>query len=222
MIYALHGFLGSSQDWRGVLPHPNQTPSYFTDSFFEKLQISAFIEDIQKISGRKIFVGYSLGGRIGLQILEAQPEIFDHYVFVSTHPGLQDEQEKVQRRLSDQQWIDKLKTLPWDQFIHLWNQQAIFTDSSFRSLESSLFKQERLITALSQYSLGNQKDYRDVIYKNQNKITWVVGEKDPKFLNLVVELEQKKILLNVKRIFSGHRVLIDKPTDLRQLVESLL
>lgn len=242
-IYALHGFLGSAQDWTTTfegLPYSVTAPNYFSDEAFAKFNLDAFIVNIQqslntpisnstqknsatrKIDEARVFIGYSLGGRIGLQILEKAPQLFDHYVFISTHSGLKSAQDKEQRLASDQKWIDRLQNSPWSDFISLWNQQDVLKNSSSAFLPESAYKKDRLIKALSDFSLGHQKDYSELIQKHQNKITWITGAQDQKFSNLADELKQKKILLHDKRIFSGHRILLDHPKDLQaQLVPVL-
>ncbi|MBC7457408.1 MAG: alpha/beta fold hydrolase, partial [Bdellovibrionaceae bacterium] len=106
-IYALHGFLGEYSDWmdifKSIAADDHVTcPSYFSDEIFSPLILDSFIQDIENrgklsLGRRKIFVGYSLGGRIGLRLLEAQPDLFDHYIFISTHHGLSHEADKESR-----------------------------------------------------------------------------------------------------------------------------
>lgn len=231
-IYALHGFLGESSDWVNVLKSVAQDdhvacPSYFSDEIFSQLMLDSFIEDIQNhiersFSHRKVFVGYSLGGRIGLRLLEARPDLFDHYVFISTHSGLSSQMDKESRMISDQKWIDTLLKSPWEDFLAQWNTQAVLKDSLIVPRPKASFKQDRLVAALLDYSLGKQKDYSALLSQYQDKITWVVGDQDSKFLNLAEDLKQKKILLDYKRISSGHRVLFDNPEGLSSILETIL
>ncbi len=222
MIYALHGFLGEGKDWSALAVDQMITPSYFSDPQFTSLSLENFVTDIKSYPQRsKMFVGYSLGGRIGLQILEAQPDLFEHYVFISTHPGLKDEAERKSRLQNDQQWIEKLEKLSWDDFLTAWNQQTVLAASMTAPKSSELFFKDRLIMALSARSLGQQADYSSLIQRYQDRITWVVGAQDEKFLKIAEDLQQKKILLETKRILAGHRILLDNPTDLKTLLQQV-
>jgi 2-succinyl-6-hydroxy-2,4-cyclohexadiene-1-carboxylate synthase len=230
-IYALHGFLGESSDWLQVFKRADQDhiacPSYFSDEVFSHLVLDSFVLDIENhielgSSDQNVFVGYSLGGRIGLKLLEARPDLFDHYVFISTHPGLNDETDREARVKSDQKWIDTLLDAPWESFLAQWNAQGVLKDSAGISRSEVAYKKDRLVTALLDYSLGNQKDYSTLICENQDRITWVVGDQDDKFLNLAQDLKQKKILLDYKRISSGHRIIFDNPKELSKIMESVL
>jgi len=231
-IYALHGFLGEASDWMDVFKSVAQDdhvacPSYFSDEIFSHLILDSFIQDIENhielsFSHTRIFVGYSLGGRIGLRLLEARPDLFDHYVFVSTHSGLSSEVDKESRLVSDQKWIDQLQQGSWDDFMAQWNNQDVLKNSQVAPRPESAYKKDRLTTALLDYSLGKQKDYSSLLAQHQDRITWVVGDKDTKFLNLAEDLKQKKILLDYKRISSGHRILFDNPEGLSKIMESVL
>lgn len=231
-IYALHGFLGESSDWMDVFKSVAQDdhvacPSYFSDEIFSHLILDSFIQDIENhielsFSHTKIFVGYSLGGRIGLRLLEARPDLFDHYIFISTHPGLSSQADKQSRVTSDQKWIDTLLESSWDEFMKKWNAQDVLKNSTEALRPEAAYKKDRLVAALLDYSLGKQKDYSDLLSQHQDRVTWVVGDQDAKFLNLAENLKQKKILLDYKRILSGHRVLFDNPKELSNVIETIL
>ena len=232
LIYALHGFLGEGSDWDDTFKNLNQIhqiicPSYFSTERFYDLDLKYFIQNIedqiQKNPGlKKIFVGYSLGGRIGLRLLEVHPNLFDHYVFISTHPGLVSESEKENRKQHDQNWIDTLQNESWPSFLSRWNAQDVLKDSESKIRIEKAYSKERLVFALSDYSLGQQKDYSDLIRQNQNRLTWIVGDQDLKFIQLAENLKQKKILLDYKRISSVHRILLDNPKELSVVIQGLL
>ncbi len=231
-IYALHGFLGQGSDWTEVFSHSIFkkdriiAPSFFSDKKYQPLSIHSFIQDVrdhqQSVSNvKKIFIGYSLGGRIGLQMLDQQPDLFDEYIFVSTHPGLKSALEKTERIKTDEAWAEQLQQLNWDDFLKKWNTQEVLSNSLSLNRNLLDFQIQSLRQALRDFSLGAQKDYSDIIAKHQEKIHWVVGTEDKKFLSLTDTLEQKKILLNIKRIFSGHRILLDSPKELQEILLAL-
>jgi 2-succinyl-6-hydroxy-2,4-cyclohexadiene-1-carboxylate synthase len=223
-IYALHGFLGQGTDWTQSFSNwdsCNQIvcPSYFSDPGFTDLSVNQFYKNmndsiVEKFK-RKVFVGYSLGGRIGLQLLDLHPEAFDHYVFISVHSGFSDEAQKAVRLKSDQTWIDYIQHKSWLEFEGAWNQQEVLKGTKTVPRLEGNYDKKRLAMSLSAHSLGRQKDYSGLIQKYQHKISWIIGDQDTKFLNLAEELKQKKILLDYKRISSGHRILFDNPVDLQ-------
>ena len=238
LVFALHGFLGQGSDWKQVKKEcanvqgtsANQldwiTPNLFEtesdgilsyDQFCESL-IKTYQAQLEK-SSHRIFIGYSLGGRLGLHLLKHHAQNFDHFIFVSTHPGLASESEKELRKASDTNLSQQITEGNWDQFLQRWNGQPVLAGEfgNPNRLQKD-FNLAALRASLQIWSLGEQQDLRELIQNHQQKITWVVGQKDSKFLNLAEELLQKKILLNVSRIFSGHRVLFENPKELASVL----
>ncbi len=235
LIFAIHGFLGQSSDWNKTkeelvsLTSPSEhhwiTPDLFSlaalpiedfEDFVCKL-IEFYRSEISPHS-KKIFLGYSLGGRLGLYIMKMYPQLFDHFFFISTNSGLRATDEKLARLQHDKSWQQKLSSLPWNDFLTAWNSQAIFAgESPVLARKKSDFDVEKLKLSLIKWSLGRQDDLSLVMQQNQSKISWVVGSKDIKFVKLAENLKQKKILLDYNRIFSGHRILNDNPKSIAQL-----
>lgn len=239
LIFALHGFLGAGSDWESVesaLKNLNLDCIWIKPNmFFENSQdiqafdiyvdklMKQFHSDLKSNCKKKIFVGYSLGGRIGMHLLKNYSEIFDHFVFVSSNPGLTDENEKVIRLQSDLAWADKLLKLDWDLFLKEWNAQPVFSGQlNEPPRQEAQYDKCKLSQSLDSWSLARQSDMRNLIQAKQNKITWIVGSLDHKFLNLAEDLKQKKILLSYNKIFSSHRILFNKPNELALLIQNLL
>jgi 2-succinyl-6-hydroxy-2,4-cyclohexadiene-1-carboxylate synthase len=149
-IVFLHGFLGSPSDWEPItkllsapciclnLPGHNHTPF-----------IPNFTIDIPRFH----LVGYSMGGRLALQIPKSQ---ILSLTLISTHPGLKTPAEKSARLLHDQKIANDLLTLPIDTFLSQWYSNPIF--SSFRPDFSSRRNHNKadLAKTLLHYSLGHQ------------------------------------------------------------------
>lgn len=158
-------------------------------------------------------------GRIGLHFLKNNPNLFDQFIFISTHPGLTHQEEKKQRKGNDLIWADKIQNLDWQQFLTEWNQQPVFNNDVIEPKRNQAeYSIESLSAAFTNLSLSQQEDFQELIQLYQNKITWIVGSQDSKFLNLAEDMKQKKILLDYKRIFSGHRILFENPIELAKLL----
>lgn len=213
VIHAIHGFLGQSSDWN---PLQALLPEYKFDC--ENLFAPEPLLLGSSPSDKKIFLGYSLGGRLGLDLL-AQAAPYDHFVFLSTHPGLPDDHltERIERLASDQKWADRIANENWESFLKDWNQQAVFAGSANepeRKLED--FDLQKLIDKMLLHSLAKQPDYRKLIQKNSNRITWVVGERDLKYCSLAESLE-----INFERVLSGHRIHLENPGAVAELIRKI-
>lgn len=237
-ILALHGFLGSAADWQAVEEALNEKiasdyvwikPDLFSPSSeiteqdlqsFETLseKLLTLIPDDEK----PIFVGYSLGARVGLHLLEKAADRFKAFIFLSAHPGLVTDQEKQQRKAHDLAWSEKLQHLSWDEFLKQWTMQPVFAGDHAINRNESDFSLPKLICGLTSVSLSQQQNKNILLARHQNKIIWAVGDKDIKFCALAEELKQKKILSNYERIFdSGHRILFDQPSKVADLIFSI-
>ena len=229
LIYAVHGFMGQSADWDQVKINLPTNFLFQPIDLFKKS--SPKIEPFENYSinpsaaERKIFVGYSLGGRFGLHLLAKHPEVFDHYVFLSTNPGM-DDQDEAQRRSRyevDELWSQQISEDNWFNFCQRWNAQSVFDRSvqpePVRKLQD--FDLNKLKESLTVWSLAKQNNMNNVIQMNQSKITWVVGSEDSKYCKIAEDLKQKKILLDYKRIFSGHRILFDNSKAVAELLLNL-
>ncbi len=222
LIYALHGFLGCAADWDALKTRLSEFEFFADELFSEKAELGA--DSIALNPGKKIFLGYSLGGRLGLRILEKSPEFFDHYVFLSTHPGLPDDNlvAREARKLSDQRWAEKITSDNWNSFLKEWNSQAVFTGSNQepqRNLQN--YDLTKLRKSLLNWSLSSQADYSGLIKKNRHKITWVVGDRDSKFCEIATDLKNKEILSGYERISSGHRIWLDQPDAVADIIKKL-
>lgn len=225
LVYALHGFLGQDTDWNLVSQKLTAAHDFIAPNFFKSGFAGFDCNQVNSFEGLKIFIGYSLGGRLGLKILSEQKVFFDHYIFASTNPGfsLLETKERLQRAVADQAWAQKINPDNWPTFVNEWNSQEIFNNSTNESHRNlSDYDLDLLKQALVQDSLSQQPDYRELIKQHQEKITWVVGLNDIKFLNLAHDLLTKKSLHKIIKIDSGHRILNDNPSALAGVIQNLM
>lgn len=224
IVGALHGFLGQGSDWDHVKHHAADfkwhTPSLFAPGAHD----DGSFKCLGSFTEKKIFVGYSLGGRIGLSILKNQPQLFDHFIFVSVNPGFKEEDTKsrIERINSDADWANKISTTNWDAFLKEWNSQSVFKNSTgsepVRRAED--YNLQLLQNGLKKWSLGQQPDYSDLIRENKAHITWVVGSNDEKFVAMSEDLKKKNSIDSYVKIESGHRIPFDSPKKLADIIKS--
>lgn len=243
-ILAIHGFLGSAHDWKALENHLQKINSlschWIKPDLFHPLSdihqkdLQSFDRITQRIlqllqaetqadHKKPVFVGYSLGARLGLQLLKHYSKHFKAFVFISAHPGLLSEEDKISRQKSDLLWNDKLQKDQWSDFIHQWVSQPVFAADQALQRPESQFDRDKLAYALTSLSLSQQENFESLILQHQSKITWVVGEQDTKFLNVAFDLQQKKILSHFERIpQAGHRVIFDQPEILAGILAKVL
>lgn len=201
-LHALHGFLGKPDDW-AAFPLGCQVSTY---NLFQDFPVAPFshwaaIFNQYVLASRSlqyrnpqqhIFMGYSLGGRLGLHAILQDPSLWNAAIFISTHPGLKKEKEKQQRLAYDRQWAQRFEREPWEDLIKDWNAQEMFKGEPFHlKREEKDFDRTSLIQALNTWSLGAQQNATEAIHNLDIPILWMVGARDPKFLQQAQELTFK-------------------------------
>jgi 2-succinyl-6-hydroxy-2,4-cyclohexadiene-1-carboxylate synthase len=239
LVYAIHGFLGESADWShvkaGLEKNSEGSVNFITEDLFGKdesglldfnKQTDSIINKIKsfdRFNGKKILLGYSLGGRIGLHVLKKNPELFDHYVFLSTNPGLKTPEERKVRILHDQSWSEKISLENWDNFIKEWNSQSVFAGSADETKrDPSRYDLLKLKEAMVKWSLGQQSDFSDTIQMYDSKILWMVGDRDQKYCEIAESFKKSGVVQNYIKASSGHRIWLDNPQAVVDEVSKLI
>ncbi len=82
-------------------------------------------------------VGYSLGGRIALQLALAAPERVDRLVLVSTTAGIENADERESRLVADLALADQIEAEPIEQFADSWLRGPLFCDDEAEVSEAA-------------------------------------------------------------------------------------
>ena len=140
-LVLLHGFLGSSADFEplmdGLMPdHPSvavDLPGHGPDP--EPLPADATFDEV--VEGLRAFLaqietpqidilGYSMGGRIAMGLLLAEPERVRRAVLVGASPGIEDEAARATRAELDEARAQALETQPFEDWLEDWYGQPLF------------------------------------------------------------------------------------------------
>lgn len=139
-------------------------------------------------AGRRILIGYSMGGRLALHaLLEHGP--WDAAVIISANPGIRDANEAARRRVADTVWATQALTLPWQEFLEKWNNQPLLSGAIRDSHEDEKLMQHRREIARSfvDWSVGNQALLWERLQEIKVPTLWIAGENDLKFRSLAEE-----------------------------------
>lgn len=215
----LHGFLGSKEDWEAMLP-------YFQDQFFcltfdlpghgKSPHLRSPIQTIQAAvqtitSLPPIYLGYSLGGRIALQLQEGAFAT----VVLSAHPGLETQEEKTLREQIDKKWCEKLLHLPFETFIAEWYAQPIF---------NTLHKRPSLLQEIIQRRIRHNHPqkladtFMEMSLSQQSRVTdfscptlFLYGEEDWKYRHLYCKLPNTVTVRCIKQC--GHVIHLENTAE---------
>jgi len=245
-VYLFHGFLGLPQDWnvferevvRGLTGKsihcrfhkdnlwidyqnlinegPHGGKSYFEVWGQQKRK------EFEHLSQAKIFLGYSLGGRLLMHLPLGASDNVIFAGYVSAHPGLESGQERKERRMSDTLWHDHFTDMSWEDLMKAWNSQGVFQRDTFRPRREELHYQRDLLARyFKDWSLGLQQVQDQNLKAKFIEQKWIYGEQDEKFKGLAGRMSSCLGAENCVQVSgSGHGILWDNPKALAKFVIS--
>lgn len=201
-----------------ILKGHKESAEDLSQSFFHHLILKVYEQMKQQTTSEKQYLlGYSLGGRVLAHVFLQNPDSFKKIFLVSSHMGLETH-ERHGRLATDHVWAEKFQKQPWDQVLTAWNKQKIFDGSSEPSRLEKDFSRKALAAAFQYLSLGLQRNLESELSQHQEKIVYICGANDEKFVELGKKYSklgfQTKVIPNC-----GHRILQQQPENLREIIQ---
>lgn len=140
-VLFLHGFMGSSADWRDVtaalkgrslcvavdLPGHGASLKLEPEAYTFEGAARAVIRTLDELEvGRCVIVGYSMGGRFALYLALRYPERCAGLILESASPGLEGDEERAARRAADEERARRLEAGDFEEFLMDWYRQPLF------------------------------------------------------------------------------------------------
>jgi 2-succinyl-6-hydroxy-2,4-cyclohexadiene-1-carboxylate synthase len=236
-LVLLHGFSGTHRAWDRVSAHLDEgryrplaldLPGH-GDSAQPggPITFEGSVEAVLAASPERFALcGYSLGGRVAQHVALAAPERVSRLVLVSTTSGIEDAQERAERRASDGRLADELEQLPFEDFIERWRTQSLFADDPPEVDELARQDQRRndphaLAQAMRGLGTGEMASLWDRLGELSMPVTIVVGERDTKFRTLGARMMARIPLAEMVVIPGGHGLPIENPSGLAHLIDRL-
>jgi len=192
----IHGFMGHPSDWDEVRA---ALPEYETHAVEMKVASDwqSTVEQIaESIPVDSIVVGYSMGARLALGVTLEYPKRCKGLIFVSGNPGLESEQDREQRWLSDQQVAEKIEMGPLDSFLSDWYQASVFESLPDEIRLSEIARKLALSSPdwpsiLRTNSVSKQPNYWSRLKELAMPTLVVAGELDEKYRNISLRFEKE-------------------------------
>ena len=190
VIRTIPGFLGLPSDW-DFLPWPHSPDE------------------------GDVLLGYSMGGRLALQLLERQR--FARAIIVSAGLNAPDDE----RRLRDEAWARRFESEEWSPLMQAWNAQAVFGGHVVKRQERD-YNRAELARQLREWSPAVLPPPR--LEEIETPVLWIAGERDAKYVEVarraVSRLPHAELWICPE---AGHRVPWEQPqlfvARLRELPE---
>lgn len=213
---ALNGFLGSPSDWSLWKELSPCEIIVAPDLWTWAKNFNAWVK--KNIKPPRTLVGYSMGGRLALHALLDEPWLWTRALLISTHPGLKDEEARLQRIQADAIWAERFRKEPWKKLMTEWENQPIFHSATIRPQRKEQdYCRETLAQYLENFSLGKQENLIPKLKMLKVPLTWVTGGND-----LIYETLAKEALNEHSAHFSisegSHRLHFEFPERIRKFV----
>ena len=178
VIRTISGFLGLPSDW-DFLPWPHSTTK------------------------GDVLLGYSMGGRLALQLLEKQR--FAKAIVVSAGLNAPD----PERRERDEAWARRFESEEWSSLMEAWNAQPVFGGHALPRNEADYDRGE-LARQLREWSPAVLPPPK--LEAIETPVLWIAGERDAKYVEIakhaVARLPHAELWICPN---AGHRVPWEQP-----------
>jgi 2-succinyl-6-hydroxy-2,4-cyclohexadiene-1-carboxylate synthase len=255
LVVLLHGFTGTHHTWDPLkgrlagdgydvvlpdLPGHGMSRGVTSTSGGERMSIEIASEAIARLISREArgdgrmkvaLVGYSLGGRVALDLACKHQELLDCLVLEGASPGIESELERRDRRLRDDLLADELERRGMGWFVDYWQDTQLFATQ--KELPPSAFQAVRrdrlsntaggLAMSLRTMGTGRMVPLWDRLSDLAIPVLIVVGARDTKYSE-VAEAMRSRIgagrVVNVEG--AGHCVHVERPDEFAALLDGFL
>ncbi len=176
-----------AQRYRPVVP---DLPGHGAAASERPIDFATCVADLaRRAPDRFALCGYSLGGRIALQLALAHPRRVTRLVLVSTTAGLQNAADRARRRRADEALAAQLEAEPLAEFVRRWRAQPLFAGEPEPARRAAAADQLRnapagLAAALRGLGTGAMDPVWDRLGELAMPARIVVGARDAKFAAL--------------------------------------
>lgn len=231
----LHGFSGDCREWQTVGEALSDYPRLYLDlpghGRSASMAVTGFDEMSDVLTRTLVsynilnywLVGYSLGGRVAMMAACQEIPGLCGLVVEGGHPGLQSEEARVQRRLSDGRWAARFRAEPLREVFNDWYQQPVFSSLNAAQREAlvdlrSQNNGQTLAAMLEATSLAVQPDLRAPLTARTFPFYYLCGERDDKFRALVTEMSVPNHVIRN----AGHNAHRDNPAGVVNCLAQIL
>lgn len=176
-------------------------------------------------------VGYSLGARVALGMLDLAPKRFAGALLIGVNPGLVETEARLMRARVDEGWARLLEQEGSEAFWTAWERQPLF-EGQQRLDPATLEEQRRLrhllnpvglASAMRVLSLAHMPDYEPMPLRLKLPIGLVVGAEDHKFRALLRALKPQLPQAFLEEVAGcGHNVVLESPDAIVALLYRLM
>jgi len=244
-IVSLHGFMGSSADWRKVttalegrhrciavdLPGHGASTGCPPGAYIIGGAARALLGLLDDLGvERPVISGYSMGGRLALYLALRHPDRCAGLFLESASPGLEEAGARAARRATDGEMATRLEGGDFEGFLHDWYRQPLFAplardpDLLRRTIEDRLRNDPvELAKSLRGMGTGSQPSLWAELPGLQVPSLAVAGSLDEKFVGISRRMASLNPRISVAVVpGAGHNVHAEATAAYLSSLESFL
>lgn len=166
--------------------------------------------------GRATYVGYSMGGRLSLQLASSDPALVERLVLVSSTAGIDDGDERQARRQADEHLAQELERDGVAAFIDRWLRMPLFAHLPYTASDVEDRRQNTaagLAASLRLAGTGAQESLWSRLDSLTMPVLLVVGADDAKFRSIAERMAARLPAATVAVVpDAGHVVHLEQPS----------
>lgn len=240
-LIMLHGFMGDHRVFKhliddlcnscnpitiDLLGHGKTSKPEDPSPYSASNQTVDLVEILNRLNLGPLFLyGYSMGGRLALQTVLPNCELFKGLILESTNCGILDPKKRKERRQIDAERAEAI-TNDFDDFLSEWKKLKLFESPVPRNESIHSFYQQiqseqppsALTASLKGFGTGSMTPVCNKLQNITRPILLIAGSADEKYQCINQHLSDQLPNATFSTVKAGHRVHLDNPNA---LVESI-
>jgi 2-succinyl-6-hydroxy-2,4-cyclohexadiene-1-carboxylate synthase len=225
------GFTQTGASWQPVLEadasvEPDRQDGVSLEILLDTPHADSFVETAHALACQQgMYVGYSQGGRLCLQLALDRPDVVQRLVLVSASPGIAADEDRAARRAADEQLAQGIERDGVDAFLERWLAQPLFAtlaparaglaDRRAANTVDTLTHQLRVLGQGAQPSNWERLDELAI------PVLLIVGELDAKYVDIAQQMASAIADARLEVVpDAGHACHLEDPDGVGHLIRS--
>jgi len=194
--------------------------------------IALIISLVEEETGRKAaLLGYSLGGRVALDLALRHQDLVKCLVLEGSSPGIEDDLERAERRRKDEALAKEIEARGIDWFVDYWENTPLFaTQKRLPTDVIQAIRQDRLSNSSNGLAMslrasgpGQMTPLWEDLGGLNIPVLLIVGGRDRAFVRVAEKMKSRIPDCKVAVVDdAGHCVHLERPAEFANLVVSFL
>ena len=189
------------------------------------LDFVATAATIGAAGGIGLYVGYSMGGRLALQLALDHPQLVRALVLVSASAGVADPVARAARAEEDERRAEDIRTRGVRAFLADWLAQPLFSTlaPADRMVDARVgaMDPERLARQMTRLGQGAMAPLWDRLAELRMPVTIVVGRADTRYRELGHVMADRIARAELVEVAGGHAVPLEQPAELAAVLAAV-